>query len=173
MLSKINGPQVTIVIKMKRKAKLLVDRLLHHFGDEDATFFAACRKLCTVDWSFCFRLTDAAAAQLARIPTLRAVNLAQCRLLTDEAARLLAQLPELTEVNVEFCRKMTDSAARHFSGCPALHTLHVGWAISDLGAQHLARSESIEVLHLSGNALTDAGARPPLPHFRCFTNTQR
>ena len=126
---------------------------------------------------------EMAAAHAARLSSKQAAEVqaakrraaaaaaAAIRLLTDEAARLLAQLPELTEVNVEFCRKMTDSAARHFSGCPALHTLHVGWAISDLGAQHLARSESIEVLHLSGNALTDAGARPPLPHLRCFTHT--
>ncbi len=127
--------------------------------------------------------TDADIAELARIPTLKHVDLSLSRI-SDRGLRSLRTAPGIVDLNLYYAEQITDEGLSAIKGwkhlkslnlrgtkitdttleflatVPSLHSLDVGFAeITDVGLDHLASVPSLRELTIGGNKLTDDGVQ--------------
>jgi hypothetical protein len=138
---------------------------------------SGCRKLCdadlrhlsgmhphTLNLSYCYQLTPAAAEHITSLTTLKALNLSACSKLATDAsmAAIVGACQHISILNLAGCADVNDNALMVISVLP-LQVLSLSGCnkISDAGLRHLAAVESLSLmrnLDLRGLSLiTDAG----------------
>src|SRR5439155_5798037 len=105
------------------------------------------------------QMTDAVLADIARIGTMTALNLAGSKDLTDEGVRHLARLPALKHLDVSGTA-MTDRGLKVLHELPALETLSLaGTRVTDEGVAPLADCHELRRVNLSWTRTGDGALR--------------
>lgn len=94
--------------------------------------------------------------QLAHLP-LRDVRLEGCRRLNDESMRQLARIPTLRQLEVQMT-PITDAGVQAVAGLP-LEVFWAGGRVTDAGIQALAGTTTLRHLDLCAGGITDASIR--------------
>ncbi|EQC41474.1 hypothetical protein SDRG_01441 [Saprolegnia diclina VS20] len=110
------------------------------------------------------RISTPFIERMARVCTkLHVVNFSGCFRLTDASMRvLLSHCSDIKELNIENCRKLTDDTLRALiEMCPKLHSIDIGGntnmtldGITAFVEKHPNHSKFLK-LHISGHAVTD------------------
>ena len=102
------------------------------------------------------RLTDKAAKHLAKIKTLRTVNLPQADF-TDQGMIALTRLPELELLRIGSPR-LSDAAAPAIASMNSLRFLHlINVPLTDEGLKWFESMRQLESLYLDGSQVSQAG----------------
>lgn len=105
------------------------------------------------------QMTDALLADVSRIETITALDLAGSKALTDEGVRHLARLPALKHLDVSGTA-ITDRGLQVLRDLPALETLSMaGTHITDEGVVHLGHCDQLGQVNLSRTRTGDAALR--------------
>ena len=165
--SHVGGGAKTLEELSLQDCQKLTDESLRHIAD-------GLPNLARLNLSFCLSVTDTGLKSLARIGTLRELNLRSCDNVSDIGLGFLGDgsvtsssgqsvnyvASALHRLDVSFCDRVTDSAMVHVaSGLPHLVSLSLSaCAISDAGIARLAKDlKRLEVLNIGQCVrLTDA-----------------
>ena len=108
---------------------------------------------------YCFKpkITDAGVKHLAKLKSLKRLELLRVPGLTDATLGSLAGLAELEEINLSGA-SLTGSGLVHLTGLKQLESLEIpSTALDDAGLANLGRLTGLRRLYIGGGAYTDAG----------------
>jgi hypothetical protein len=108
---------------------------------------------------YCFKpkITDAGVKHLAKLRSLKKLELLRVLELTDAALAHLAGLADLEEINLSGA-SITGSGLVHLAGLIQLKSLVIpNAALDDAGLANLGRLTGLRQLYIGGGAYTDAG----------------
>ncbi len=104
-------------------------------------------------------LTDKSAAALAAMTSLRAVRISGVNM-TDAGVKKLLKLPRLTEIDVRNCRKVTRAGIAAIAGKKTLRVLKIGGrAIDDDVLKIVAKMNHLTGLSLDNCDISDTGVQ--------------
>jgi len=117
-------------------------------------------------------------ARIARIPSLKYLQIGNSGDLTDEGVRHLAQMSQLEELEMGGPEsKITDRGLEALRSLSVLRKFDMGWApqITDAGVRNLASCDHLESVNLMGTLTGDGAIRalagkPRLRHFQTGRN---
>lgn len=72
-------------------------------------------------------LSDEAVVALARIPTLKVLDLSGCEQITDSSVSQLQELTCLESLDLSFCNQITDASLVRLAALKNLRKLNLNW----------------------------------------------
>jgi hypothetical protein len=141
-------------------------------GDQGIAQLAKLPSLKIIDLRVSPMVTDAAMETLATMPSLRAVRVSDVNI-SDQGIESLMALPQLTELDIRNCRAVTKQGIQRLAEKGSLRNLKLGGPkIGDDVLEVVATMENLTSLSLENCSITDAGVAKldelPLEHLTLY-----